>query len=82
MIIGQLQGSFVSLCFSKYGSNVVEKCMKESEEQLSARVIMEILNDPDYLKVFGHDYGNFVIQSALLASKVLIFLVLILFLFS
>ncbi|TYH22812.1 hypothetical protein ES288_A04G159800v1 [Gossypium darwinii] len=69
MIIGQLQGSFVSLCYSKYGSNVVEKCMKESEEQLSARVIIEILNDPDYLKVFGHDYGNFVIQSALWASK-------------
>lgn len=77
LIIGQLQGSFVSLSFSKYGSNVVEKCMRESEEHLSGRVITEIIRDPDHLKVFGHDYGNYVIQSALWVSKVLIFLILI-----
>ncbi|GMJ03507.1 hypothetical protein HRI_004019900 [Hibiscus trionum] len=68
-IIAQLEGSFVTLSFSKYGSNVVEKCLKESGEELSARIIREIMNDPDFVKVIGHDYGNYVAQSALSVSK-------------
>ncbi|KAK8665334.1 hypothetical protein V6N13_005504 [Hibiscus sabdariffa] len=68
-IIAELEGSFVTLSFSKYGSNVVEKCLKVSGEQLSAMIIREIMNDPDFVKVIGHDYGNYVAQSALSVSK-------------
>ncbi|KAE8686772.1 hypothetical protein F3Y22_tig00111027pilonHSYRG00063 [Hibiscus syriacus] len=68
-MIAQLEGSFVALSFNKYGSNVVEKCLKESGEQLSSRIIIEIINDHDFLKVIGHDYGNYVVQSALSVSK-------------
>ncbi|KAL4348170.1 hypothetical protein GQ457_17G003320 [Hibiscus cannabinus] len=68
-IIGRLGGSFVTLSFNKYGSNVVEKCLKESGDELSSRIIMEIINDPDFVKVIGHDYGNYVAQSALSVSK-------------
>ncbi|KAL4355220.1 hypothetical protein GQ457_06G002880 [Hibiscus cannabinus] len=73
-IIAELEGSFVTLSFSKYGSNVVEKCLKVSGEQLSAMIIREIMNDPDFVKVIGHDYGNYVAQSALSVSKVMILL--------
>ncbi|KAE8702223.1 hypothetical protein F3Y22_tig00110485pilonHSYRG00089 [Hibiscus syriacus] len=68
-IIGQLEGSFVALSFNKCGSNVVEKCLIFSGEELSSRIITEIINDPDFVKVIGHDYGNYVVQSALLVSK-------------
>ncbi|KAK8613594.1 hypothetical protein V6N13_101352 [Hibiscus sabdariffa] len=68
-IIDRLGGSFVTLSFNKYGSNVVEKCLKESGDELSSRIIMEIINDPDFVKVIGHDYGNYVAQSALSVSK-------------
>ncbi|GMJ06838.1 hypothetical protein HRI_004353000 [Hibiscus trionum] len=68
-VIAQLEGSFVALSFNKYGSNVVEKCLKESGDELSSRIIMEIINDPDFVKVIGHDYGNYVAQSALSVSK-------------
>lgn len=44
-IIRQLQGNFLYLVFNKYGSNVVEKCLKESPvDQIS-----EIINELVYL---------------------------------
>ena len=70
-IIVQLGGSYVTLSMSKYGSNVVEKCLKDTGEEHSARIITEILHDPDLLKVLQDPYGNYVVQSALNVSKVI-----------
>ncbi|KAB1671196.1 hypothetical protein [Gossypium barbadense] len=67
-LIMQLQGTYVSLSMNKYGSNVVEKCMKCSSEHASI-IIKEIMFDIDFLKVLQDAYGNYVIQSALHVSK-------------
>ena len=71
-IIVQLGGSYVTLSMSKYGSNVVEKCLKDTGEEHSARIITEIMHHPDFLKVLQDPYGNYVVQSALNASKVIL----------
>ena len=70
-IIVQLGGSYVTLSMNKYGSNVVEKCLEDAGEEHSARIITEILHDPDLLKVLQDPYGNYVVQSALNVSKVI-----------
>ncbi|KAH1098929.1 hypothetical protein J1N35_015850 [Gossypium stocksii] len=67
-LIMQLRGTYVSLSMNKYGSNVVEKCMKCSSEHASM-IIKEIMFDIDFLKVLQDAYGNYVIQSALHVSK-------------
>ncbi|KAB2042761.1 hypothetical protein ES319_D02G239200v1 [Gossypium barbadense] len=67
-LIMQLRGTYVSLSMNKYGSNVVEKCMKCSSEHASM-IIKEIMFDIDFLKVLQDAYGNYVIQSALRVSK-------------
>ncbi|XVE93463.1 hypothetical protein REPUB_Repub01dG0195000 [Reevesia pubescens] len=68
-IIVQLGGSYVTLSMNKYGSNVVEKCLKDAGEEHSARIITEIMHDPDFLKVLQDPFGNYVVQSALHVSK-------------
>ncbi|XVE66749.1 hypothetical protein DITRI_Ditri08aG0104600 [Diplodiscus trichospermus] len=68
-MIVQLGGSYVTLSMNKYGSNVVEKCLKDAGEEHRARIIAEIIHDPDFLKVLQDPYGNYVVQSALHVSK-------------
>ncbi|CAA0832642.1 Pumilio homolog 12 [Striga hermonthica] len=68
-LVRRLQGSFVSLSCNKYASNVVEKLMLESEENHSDAIIMELLTSPNASMLLLDPFGNFVIQSALSASK-------------
>ncbi|XVF67484.1 hypothetical protein PTKIN_Ptkin10aG0125100 [Pterospermum kingtungense] len=68
-IIVQLGGCYSSLSMSKYGSNVVERCLNHAGEEFRARIIAEIMHDPDFLKVLQDPYGNYVVQSALHVSK-------------
>ncbi|XP_021297090.1 pumilio homolog 12-like [Herrania umbratica] len=68
-LIEQLGGSYVTLSKNKYGSNVVEKCLKDAGEEHSARIITEIMHDPNFLKVLQDPFGNYVVQSALNVSK-------------
>ncbi|VFQ72072.1 unnamed protein product [Cuscuta campestris] len=68
-IVNQLAGSFVGLSMDKYGSNVVEKCLKESEERQANRIIQEIIYSPHFLMVLQDPFGNYVVQSALSISK-------------
>ncbi|KAJ9559783.1 hypothetical protein OSB04_004943 [Centaurea solstitialis] len=69
VLVRQLQGSFASLSCNKYGSNVVEKCLKESGEGVSTRIILEIISSPNSYLLLVDPYANFVIQSALKVSK-------------
>lgn len=69
-IVRQLAGSLVHLSMNKYGSNVVEKLLKECDE-IEARVIIEeIVSSPNFLMVLQDPFGNYVVQSALAVSKV------------
>lgn len=75
-LLRQLEGNYASLSSNRYGSNVVEKCLKESEEQHSTRIIMELLKSksPTVSTLLVDPFGNYVIQSALSVSKVHIIL--------
>ncbi|CAK9187082.1 unnamed protein product [Ilex paraguariensis] len=68
-ILSQLKGNYFSLSLSKYGSNVVEKGLKESGEDQAMKIIDEIVSHPNFLTVLQDQYGNYVAQSALAVSK-------------
>lgn len=70
MLVRQLQGNFASLSCNKYGSNVVEKCLNESGEDVSTQIILELIRSPNSSLLLIDPYANFVIQSALKVSKV------------
>lgn len=69
-ILRMLQGKFVSLSRNKYGSNVVEKFYQESGAEYCTRITLELLHDPNVAMLLVDPFGNFVIQSALVVSKV------------
>lgn len=69
-IMAQLSGNYVSLSMNKYGSNVVERCLRESEGDHTLSIIEEIIYSPNFLRVLQDPYGNYVAQSALAMSKV------------
>lgn len=58
------------LSCGKYGSNVVEKCLLESEEEQSADIIRELCISPNLSMLLMHPFGNYVFQTALSVSKV------------
>ncbi|CAB4320941.1 unnamed protein product [Prunus armeniaca] len=68
-ILAQLGGSFVNLSMNKYGSNVIEKSLKEAGEEHINRIINEMINSPNLLTLLQDPYGNYVAQSALGVSK-------------
>lgn len=69
-LLQQLQGKFSYLACNKYGSNVVEKFFQDSGEVHSTRIILELLRDPNVARLLVDPYGNYVIKSALVVSKV------------
>lgn len=66
----QLRSSFMSLSLGKYGSNVVEKCLRECDEFQASKIIKELLRNPNAPMLLTDPYGNYVIQSSLSVSKV------------
>lgn len=71
-LLRQLEGNYASLSCNRYGSNVVEKCLLESGEEQSTRIIKELLRSPIRSRILVDRFGNYVIQSALSVSKVCI----------
>ncbi|KAH6776287.1 hypothetical protein C2S52_013848 [Perilla frutescens var. hirtella] len=67
-LLKRFRGCFVSLSCNKYASNVVEKLL-ESEEEVSVTIVVELLRSPNAPMLLQDPFGNFVIQSALGASK-------------
>lgn len=70
LLVNQLQGNFAALACNKYASNVVEKCLTESGENISTLIILELIRSPNSSLLLVDPYANFVIQSALKVSKV------------
>ncbi|XP_072971370.1 uncharacterized protein [Typha angustifolia] len=68
-ILDQLDGHYSSLSMQKYSSNVVEKCLKLAEDARRVKIIQELMNSPELLRMSQDQYGNYVIQSALKESK-------------
>ncbi|KAL9174262.1 hypothetical protein ABFS82_02G040600 [Erythranthe guttata] len=68
-ILTQLSGNFVPLSMDKYGSNVVEKCLKGYNGNQLLSILNEIMNSPNFVQLLQDPYGNYVAQSALICSK-------------
>lgn len=69
LIVRQLKGHFASLSRNKYASNVVEKCLTETDRDVWEKVVFELVKSPNPATLLLDPYGNFVIQSAIKASK-------------
>lgn len=73
MILSQLTGHFHDLSTDKYGSNVVQKCLMVAHlfgvSQLET-MISELLSQQGTSSLFLHEYGNYVMQTALKESQV------------
>ncbi|KAI3763025.1 hypothetical protein L1987_53472 [Smallanthus sonchifolius] len=69
LLVRQLKGNFASLSCNKYASNVVEKCLNESGEEISTSIILELITSPKSSLLLVDPYANFVIQSAIRVSK-------------
>ncbi|KAK3218829.1 hypothetical protein Dsin_012799 [Dipteronia sinensis] len=67
-ICSELQGKYVELSMLKYGSHVVEKCLKSPG--MARYVVTDFLSsDKQLLQVARHKYGNYAIQTALKVTK-------------
>lgn len=69
-VLRQLEGSFVHLSIQKFSSNVVERCLKDSNQEELTWIIGELLGSPNPLMLLQDAYGNYVIQTALAVAKV------------
>lgn len=69
-LLAQLEGNYIFLSRSKFGSNVVEKCLSELREEQSTRIIIELLRNVNVSMLLVDPFGNYVIQTALAVSKV------------
>ncbi|KAF9619597.1 hypothetical protein IFM89_007918 [Coptis chinensis] len=77
-LLRELEGSFVRLSMQKFSSNVVERCLKESNEDQATQIVKEMANSPDVLKLLQDAFGNYVVQSALTVSfKTPVFFVMV-----
>ena len=52
----------------KYSSNVVEKCLERSDEQVVSKFIEEISQHTRVIDLMKNSYGNYVVQKALKIS--------------
>ncbi|KAL7154986.1 hypothetical protein ABFS83_03G042300 [Erythranthe nasuta] len=68
-LLRRFRGHFWSFSCDKFASNVVEKFLTESGENSCAAIISELLSSPNASALLLHQFGNFVVQSALSASK-------------
>ena len=78
-VIKKLEGSFATLAKSKYGSHVVEKCLKDARDEKVKLIIKELCDDPTFVEILQDPMGNYVAQTALHRAKVTHFLILFVF---
>lgn len=64
----QFLGNYAILSCNKYGSNVVEKCLKEMGYDQFKQIVVELLEE--FLTVLLNEFGNYVIRRAVEVSKV------------
>ncbi|KAM0851455.1 hypothetical protein ACQ4PT_052407 [Festuca glaucescens] len=65
IVLDKLEGYYGYLSMQKYSSHVVETCLKEAHEPIRLEIIHELINDPRLINILLHEYGNYVIQTAL-----------------
>lgn len=68
-ICRKLRGHYIYLSTKKSGSHVVEKCMEACSSAVM-QALEEILEKKQALELACNEYGNYVIQTAIHATKV------------
>lgn len=69
-LVSQFEGNYVHLSTQKFSSNVVEKCLRVFGEEIRSRIIHELIATSRFEQLLQDPYANYVIQSALVVSKV------------
>ncbi|MCJ1433835.1 hypothetical protein MMC27_003200 [Xylographa pallens] len=59
------QSSIPALSKQKFSSNVIEKCLRGSEPQITTMMIEEMLNANELEKMLRDSFANYVVQTAL-----------------
>lgn len=57
------------LCTQKYSSNVVERCLELAPEPVKCAYINELSDSQELANLIKNQYGNYVIQKALVVSS-------------
>ncbi|XP_020588923.1 pumilio homolog 12-like [Phalaenopsis equestris] len=70
VVLEQFLGNYDHLSVQKYSSNVVEKCLKLAEKDDFAKIIQELMGSDLLSQILQDPYGNYVMQTALIESKV------------
>ncbi|OEL13339.1 Pumilio-like protein 12 [Dichanthelium oligosanthes] len=68
-VLNELAGHFGNLSLQKCGSHVVEHCIKMVPRLMCDKIVNELMNDPKLPQIMIHEYGNFVVQTALEYSQ-------------
>lgn len=69
-ILDQLEGHYGTLSVQRYSSNVVEKCLKLVRDDRCDNIIRELISDPCFVQISQDPFGNYVVQTARRACKV------------
>ncbi|KAG7557123.1 Pumilio RNA-binding repeat [Arabidopsis suecica] len=67
-VMFELRGNYVKLATQKFGSHVVEKCIRFYPESRS-QIVHELVSVPNFEQLVQDPYANYVIQSALSKTK-------------
>jgi len=68
-VLFELRGNYVKLATQKFGSHVVEKCLRYYPESRS-QIVNELVSVPNFGYLLQDPYANYVIQCALVKTKV------------
>ncbi|PIN02045.1 Translational repressor Pumilio/PUF3 and related RNA-binding proteins (Puf superfamily) [Handroanthus impetiginosus] len=68
-LTSQFEGNYVNLSTQKFSSHVVEKCLKECNEEVRVKIIHELLSTTYFDQLLQDPHANYVIQKALDFSK-------------
>ena len=68
-IVNTFKGKIILLSIQKYSSNVIERCIEKNEQFLTSFIYEISIDNKSFGILMKNNYGNYVIQTALKASK-------------
>ena len=69
-IIQYILENIFNICKMKFSANVIEKCFENSNDEIKSKIIISLVRNGKYLiDLLMDQYGNYVVQKALLVTK-------------
>ncbi len=68
-IVNTFKGKIILLSIQKYSSNVIERCIEKNEQFLTSFIYEISIDNKSFGILLKNNYGNYVIQTALKASR-------------